>query len=134
MLRILKFYMVFVFLCLDDVFYLMWWTFLVLCISRPCSSLNDKKVVCKTHKKLFMAAVRRSSSSLHLKEYDFTKQVLNQIFYLVLFSCINHHLTAKFKTGKLIPNILFKNFNLLKILTCKSTGEYCFVVYNKEFE
>ena len=72
-----------------------------------------------------MAAVRRSSSSLHIKEYHFTKQVLNQIFYLALFSCINHDLTAKFKTGKLIPNIL---------LTCKSTGEYCFVVYNKEFE
>ena len=36
--------MAFVFLCLDDLFYLMCWSFIAKCISRLCSSLNGEKV------------------------------------------------------------------------------------------
>ena len=45
---------------------------------------------------------RKSSSSLHIEKCDFTYQILSKLFYLVLFSCMNYHLTAKYKTEKRI--------------------------------
>ena len=50
----------------------------------------------------FMAAVRKSSSSLHIEECDFTWLILSKIFYLVLFICINYHVNAKWKIEKVI--------------------------------
>ena len=49
-----------------------------------------------------MAAAGTSSSSLHIEECDFTWLILSQICYLVLFSCVSYHPTAKYKTEKLI--------------------------------
>ena len=45
-----------------------------------------------------MAAAGKSSSSYHIEECDLTKLNLSKIFYLVLYSCMNYHLTAKHKT------------------------------------
>ena len=45
-----------------------------------------------------MAAVAKLRSSLHKEKCDFNKLVLNKIFYLVVFSCINLPLTAKYKS------------------------------------
>ena len=89
--------MVFVFLCLDDV-----------------PILSDVVVVGTViHFKtlqfpkwwksdLWQQKKKSSSSSLYIEECDFTWQVLAKIFYLVLSSCMNYHLTAKYKTEKRI--------------------------------
>ena len=50
----------------------------------------------------FMAAKGTSSSSFNIEECDFSKLNLSKISYLVLFSCMNYHLTTKYKTEKLI--------------------------------
>ena len=47
-----------------------------------------------------MAAVAKSRNSLHKEKCDFNKLVLNKIFYLVVFSCINLPLTAKYTSEK----------------------------------
>ena len=94
--------MVFVFLCLDDVHILSDVVVVRSVIhcssltlqSRLCSSLNGEKVIYE--------AVGESSSSLHIEECDFTWLILSKIFYLVLSSCMNYHLTAKYKTEKRI--------------------------------
>ena len=49
-----------------------------------------------------MTPAGKSSSSLHIEEYDFILLILSKISYLALFSCKNYHLTAKYKTEKLI--------------------------------
>ena len=49
-----------------------------------------------------MAAKGTSSSSFNIEECDFSKLNLSKISYLVLFSCMNYHLTTKYKTEKLI--------------------------------
>ena len=49
-----------------------------------------------------MAVVTKSRSSLHAEKCEFNKLVLNKIFYLVVFSCINLPLTAKYIFEKLI--------------------------------
>ena len=49
-----------------------------------------------------MAVVTKSRSSLHKEKYDFSNPVLNKKLYLVVFSCINLPLTAKFTHEKLI--------------------------------
>ena len=49
-----------------------------------------------------MTATGKSSSSSHIEELDFTKIILSKIFYLVVFSCLNYHLIAKYKTEKRI--------------------------------
>ena len=43
-----KFYMTLIFLCLDDAFYLVCWSFVVLRLSRACSFLNGEKVFHKS--------------------------------------------------------------------------------------
>ena len=53
---------------------------------------------------------RKSSSSLHIEKCDFTYQILSKLFYLVLFSCMNYHLTAKYKAGKLVAQETFLKF------------------------
>ena len=45
---------------------------------------------------------RKSSSSLHIEECDITKLILSKTFYLVLYSCMNYHVTEKYKTEKRI--------------------------------
>ena len=42
------------------------------------------------------------ASFFNIEEWDFTLLLLSKIFYLVVFSCINYHLIAKYKTEKLI--------------------------------
>ena len=49
-----------------------------------------------------MAVVAKSRNSLHKEKCDFNELVLNKILYLVVFSCINLPLTAKYKSEKLI--------------------------------
>ena len=49
-----------------------------------------------------MGVAAKSRSSLHIKKYDFNKLVLNTIFYLVVFNCVNLPLTAKYTSEKLI--------------------------------
>ena len=56
-----------------------------------------------------MAVAGKSSSSLHLEECDFTELILSKIFYLALFSCMNCHLTTKYKAENLLLKKLFKN-------------------------
>ena len=68
-----------------------------------------------------MAVVAKSRSSLHKEKCDFNELVLNKILFLVVFSCINLPLTAKYKSEKLIAKKLFSNFKLEKhqrILVC----------------
>ena len=72
--------MVPVFLCLENVFDLMWWSFIVYYKWRTCSSGNLRK------RDLVVAKPR---SSLHKEKCDFNKPVFNKILYLVVFSCIN---------------------------------------------
>ena len=61
-----------------------------------------------------MAAAGKSSSSLHIEEYDSTLLILGRMFYLVFFNCMNYHLTMKYKTENLLLNKLFSNFKLQK--------------------
>ena len=49
-----------------------------------------------------MAVIAESSESLDLEECNFNEQVLNKVFYVDLFSCINYPLTAEYTIGKLI--------------------------------
>ena len=49
-----------------------------------------------------MTVVAKSVSILHKEKCDLNKLVLNKIFYLVVFSCINLPLTAKYTSVKLI--------------------------------
>ena len=49
-----------------------------------------------------MAVVAKSRSSLDIEKCDFNMLVLNKIFYLVVFSCINLPLNAKYTSEKLI--------------------------------
>ena len=51
-----------------------------------------------------MAVIAKSRSSLHKDKCDFNKIVLKKILYLVVFSCINLPLTAKYTSGKLYSN------------------------------
>ena len=44
----------------------------------------------------------KSISSLHIEECDITKLILSKTFYLVLYSCMNYHVTEKYKTEKRI--------------------------------
>ena len=39
-----------------------------------------------------MAVAAESSNSLEVEEYPFNEQVLNKIFYVDLFNCINYPL------------------------------------------
>ena len=48
-----------------------------------------------------MALAAKSRSSLHIEKCDFNELVLNKIFYLVAFSCINPPLTATHTSEKL---------------------------------
>ena len=66
-----------------------------------------------------MAEAAESSNSLHIEEYDFNEPVLNKIFYVALFGCINYPLTAK---------------NYFQILKCKITAGYFFVALDIELE
>ena len=43
-----------------------------------------------------------AKSSLHMEKCDFKELGLNKIIYLVVFSCINRPLTAKYTSEKLI--------------------------------
>ena len=64
-----------------------------------------------------MAIVAKSIRILHKEKCDLNKLVLNKIFYLVIFGCINLPLTAKYASEKLITkllNKLFSNFKLEK--------------------
>ena len=85
--------MVFVFLCLDDVPIL---SDVVVVHSiihfKTSSSLNGEKVIYDS----------KSSSNFHIEECDFTWLILRKMFYFVLSSCMNYHLTAKYKTEKRI--------------------------------
>ena len=65
-----------------------------------------------------MAVAAKLRSSLRKEKCDFNKLVLNKIFYLVVFSCINLPPTAKYTSEK----------NYFQILNCKSTEEYWLVV------
>ena len=49
-----------------------------------------------------MAVVAKSRSSLHKEKCDFNKLVLKKILYLVVCSCTNLPLTAKYTSEKLI--------------------------------
>ena len=49
-----------------------------------------------------MTVVAKSRGSLHKEKCDFHKLVLNKILYLVVFSCINLPLTARYTSEKLI--------------------------------
>ena len=49
-----------------------------------------------------MGVVAKSRSSFHIEKYDFNNLVLNKIFYLVIFNCINLPVTAKYTSEKLI--------------------------------
>ena len=49
-----------------------------------------------------MGVAAKSRSSLHIEKYDFKELVLNTIFYLVVFNCVNLPLTAKYTSEKLI--------------------------------
>ena len=49
-----------------------------------------------------MAAVAKSRGSLHKEKCDFNKLVFNKILYLVVFSCINLPLTARYTSEKII--------------------------------
>ena len=49
-----------------------------------------------------MTVVAKSRSSLHKEKCDFNKLVLNKILYLMIFSCINLPLAAKYTSEKLI--------------------------------
>ena len=49
-----------------------------------------------------MGVVAKSRSSLHIEKCHFNKLVLNKIFYLVVFNCINLPFTAKYTSEKLI--------------------------------
>ena len=50
-----------------------------------------------------MAVAAKSKSSLHIEECDLKELVLDKIFYLVVFSCINCPLTPKYTSENLIP-------------------------------
>ena len=52
-----------------------------------------------------MAVAGKPSSSLHLEECDFTELIWSKIFYLVLFSCMNCHLTTKYKAENLLKKL-----------------------------
>ena len=82
--------MVLIFLCLDDAFDLMWWSFIVYYKSRACTFLNGEKVLQKT------------PQILKKCKCDFNKLVLNKILSLVAFNCINLSLTAKYTSEKFI--------------------------------
>ena len=49
-----------------------------------------------------MTVVAKPRSSLYERKCDFNKLVLNKISYLVVVSCINFPLTAKYTSEKLI--------------------------------
>ena len=57
-----------------------------------------------------MAVVARSISSLHKEKYDFNKLILNKILYLVVFSCVNLPVTAKYTSEKLIAKSAISEF------------------------
>ena len=61
-----------------------------------------------------MAAAGKSSSSLHIEEYDSTSLILSKIFYLVFFKRMKYHFTVKYKTENVLLNKLFSNFELLQ--------------------
>ena len=75
-----------------------------------------------------MVVVAKSRSSLHIEKCDFDELILNKIFYLVTFSCINLPLTVKYTSESLLLN---KHF---QILNCKTTEEYWLVVLSKELK
>ena len=52
----------------------------------------------------------KSSSSLHIEECDITKLILSKTFFLVLYSCMNYHVTEKYKTEKCIVKSTFSKF------------------------
>ena len=84
----------FVFLCLDDVLYLMWWSFILQYISRPCNSLNGEKVIYDSSTKVKQQFAQRIMGFYLAK---FEKNILFGPFQLY-----NYHLTAKHKTEKRI--------------------------------
>ena len=49
-----------------------------------------------------MVVVASSRISLYNEKFDFNKLVLNKKLYLVIFSCINLPITAKYTSEKLI--------------------------------
>ena len=49
-----------------------------------------------------MAAAAKPRISLHIEKCDSNTLVLNKIFYLVVFSCINLPFTEKYTSEKLI--------------------------------
>ena len=49
-----------------------------------------------------MVVVAKFRRSLHIEKFDFNRLVFSKIFYLVVFSCINLPLTAKYTSEKLI--------------------------------
>ena len=50
-----------------------------------------------------MALVAKSRSSLHKEKCDFNELILNKVLELVVSSCINLPLTAKYTSEKVIP-------------------------------
>ena len=85
-------------------------------ISRNCSFLSGEKVLHKLKETQSMAGVAKSRSSLHIEKSDFDMVVLNKIFYLVIFSCINLPLTAKYTSEKLISKLTIFKFYTAKAL------------------
>ena len=57
-----------------------------------------------------MTVATKSRRSLHIEKCDFNELILNKVFYLVLFSCINYRLTAKYTFGKLIAKLTISIF------------------------
>ena len=91
--------MVPVFLCLEDVFNVMWqwWSFIAYYIPRTCSSQIGENILGKTpqtYRNVIYGIIKVKKYFAH-KKCDFNKLILNKIFYLVVFSCINLPLTAK---------------------------------------
>ena len=48
-------------------------------------------------KKKFMTAAGKPSNILHIEECDIIQLILSKVFYLVFCSCMNYHLTEKYK-------------------------------------
>ena len=61
-----------------------------------------------------MTGARKSRSSLYIGESNFAQLILSKIFYLVLFSCMNYHLTGNIKLKNVLLNKLSSNVNLEK--------------------
>ena len=61
-----------------------------------------------------MGVVAKSRSSLHKEKWDFKKLVLKKILYLLVFSCINLPLTAKYTSEKFIAKSSIFKFQTQK--------------------